>query len=358
MIKIVTILGARPQFIKAAALSQVLKKTNEIEEVIVHTGQHFDEKMSDVFFKELSIPIPKYNLGINSLSHAQMTARMFEGIEEVLKKEEPTHVIVYGDTNSTLAGALTAVKMGIEVVHIEAGVRSHDIHMPEEVNRLVTDSVSKLLFTPTTDGYDRLCRIKMPWQKVKLTGDLMFDTFLNTSNSLKNIQKSNKILITLHRQENLNSRIKLETILKLVEDVLAEMDKTGILPMHPRLKNCLEGYGLMKELKNIKLIEPLAYTDFVNQIVSCSAVITDSGGLQKESFWANKPCVTLRTSTEWSELVQANVNLVNTWDYKNIVSWLKSFDQNIFEKNDCIQLRKMFGNGRSAKRIVQLIKEG
>ncbi len=308
--KIVTILGARPQFVKAAVLSRVIIEHGEIEEVIVHTGQHFDANMSHVFFEEMQIPVPKYNLDINGMSHGAMTGQMLEKIEGILLDEKPDAVVIYGDTNSTLAGALAARKLQIKVVHIEAGLRSFNMTMPEEVNRILTDRISDLLCCPTTTAIDNLKSEGFDAfnSKVVLSGDIMKDSLEfysaiseEKSTILKdlNLQKNEFVLATIHRQENTDDLYRLKGIFKGLEEI--HKDKMVVMPLHPRTKAVLEKHDLVY---NIKFIDPVGYFDMLQLLKDCYLVVTDSGGLQKEAFFSGKRCLIARDETEWVELVK------------------------------------------------------
>ena len=309
MKKIVTILGARPQFVKAAVLSRVIQKHQEIEEVIVHTGQHFDQNMSDVFFEEMMIPKPKYNLDINSMSHGAMTGKMLADIEAVLKDEKPDAIVVYGDTNSTIAGALAAKKMHIKVVHVEAGLRSFNMRMPEEVNRILTDRISDLLSCPTdiavnnlkNEGYDNLDI------RIEKHGDIMKDAVIyysqfsaEKSSIIKDLklEENNFVLATIHRQENTDDVQKLTSIFEALDTINAKC--RVVLPLHPRTKNVLKKQNISTK---ITLIDPVGYYAMLELLKSCQMVITDSGGLQKEAFFNKKNCIIAREETEWLELV-------------------------------------------------------
>ncbi len=310
MKKIVSILGARPQFVKAAVLSRIIADKKEIEEVIIHTGQHFDSNMSDVFFTEMEIPRPKYNLDINGLGHGAMTGQMLEKIEEILLREKPQVVVVYGDTNSTIAGALAAKKLHIKVVHIEAGLRSFNMKMPEEINRILTDRIADLLLCPTDsaiqnlkhEGFDHLDN------KVVKSGDIMKDavefyskTSAKRSSVIKNLNLKNKefVLATIHRQENTDDLDKLTSIFEGLESISKEMQV--VLPIHPRTKKILE----KNQLKfDITMIDPVGYFDMLELLKNCQMVVTDSGGLQKEAFFNHKHCIIAREETEWLELVE------------------------------------------------------
>ncbi len=310
MKKIVTILGARPQFVKAAVLSRVVLEQQQIEEVIVHTGQHFDANMSAVFFKEMEIPKPTYNLNINGLGHGAMTGQMLEKIEEVLLKEKPDGVVVFGDTNSTLAGALAARKLQIKVIHIEAGLRSFNMGMPEEVNRIMTDRISDLLLCPTDSAIKNLSKEgfeNLPIQ-IEKSGDIMKDAveyYSSFSEEKSNIIKDLKltsggfVLATIHRQENTDDLKKLESIFDGLLQI--HQNKKVVLPIHPRTKSILEKHNLKYPFI---MIPPVGYFDMLELLKNCNSVVTDSGGLQKEAFFNKKYCVIAREETEWVELVE------------------------------------------------------
>lgn len=308
-IKIVTILGARPQFVKGAVLSRVIQNHNEIEEVIIHTGQHYDANMSAVFFDDMSIPKPKYNLNINGLSHGAMTGQMLEKIEEVLLKENPNGVVVYGDTNSTLAGALAAQKLGIKVIHIEAGLRSFNMTMPEEVNRITTDRISNLLLCPTQTAISNLEKEGFGNHAIRIvnSGDIMKDAveFYGAMSQEKatvikkyGLNNNDFVLATIHRQENTDD---IEALKRIFEG-LSKIHKTKqvVMPLHPRTKSILEKHQLNFP---ILFIDPIGYFDMLALLQNCALVVTDSGGLQKEAFFNKKPCVIAREETEWVELI-------------------------------------------------------
>lgn len=310
MKKIVTVIGARPQFIKAAVLSRIIKENGAVEEVIIHTGQHFDTNMSKIFFDEMMIPEPTYNLEINSMSHAAMTGQMMEKIEKVLEIEKPDALIVYGDTNSTIAGALAAKKMNIKVVHIEAGLRSFNMKMPEEINRILTDRISDLLCCPTetaiknlkNEGFDNL-----PIQ-IEKNGDIMKDAVAYYSKksaekssiiSDLNLTKNEFVLATIHRQENTDDLGKLKSIFNALEDINTACNV--VLPLHPRTKKILKQNNIKPK---ITLINPVGYFAMLELLKNCKMVISDSGGLQKEAFFNKKHCIIVREETEWIELVE------------------------------------------------------
>ena len=347
--KIVTVIGARPQFIKAGSVSREIAKYDEIEEIIVHTGQHFDANMSDIFFDEMKIPKPNYSLDINGLGHGAMTGQMLEKIEEVLLKEKPDWVLVYGDTNSTLAGALAASKLHIKVAHIEAGLRSFNMHMPEEVNRILTDRISNILFCPTdtalqnliNEGYDNLDI------KVVKSGDVMQDGAIFYKNLAvpPNIDlKDNYILCTIHRAENTDDEKRLRNIFEALR--IISKNKQIILPVHPRTKKIIEHFAI--NTKNITLIDPVGYLGMVWLISHCSMVMTDSGGLQKEAFFFEKPCITLRDETEWIELVENRFNVLVGAAQEKIVDTFINYNK-LFATDYSLDL---YGDGEASKNIV------
>jgi UDP-GlcNAc3NAcA epimerase len=348
--KIITILGARPQFIKAAAVSRALNHyKSKIEEIIIHTGQHYDENMSQVFFDEMLIPKPKYNLSMGSLSHGAMTGRMLEGIEKILLDEKPDWVMVYGDTNSTLAGALAASKLHIKIAHIEAGLRSFNMRMPEEVNRILTDRISNLLFVSSNDGKVNLDNegiSKNNFSEVVFSGDVMYDTIVYYKQFAKappTSLPSNFALVTIHRQENTDDIPKLKKIV----GQLNELHNTipVVLPLHPRTKKILDNLGIAVQFT---CIEPASYFEMIYLLNNCSVVITDSGGLQKEAYFCKKPCVTVRDQTEWVELVQGGANILVNPLTQNIAEISKSILQNRVDYTN-----QIYGNGKAAEVIAQ-----
>ena len=311
MSRIVTVLGARPQFIKAAVVSRAFASKGLLEE-IVHTGQHYDSNMSDVFFDELEIPRPEHHLGIGGGTHGQNTGRMIEAIEKVLLNTRPDWVLVYGDTDSTLAGALAAVKWHIPVAHVEAGLRSFNRRMPEEVNRVLTDHAASLLFAPTETAVAHLAREGISGASVQLVGDVMYDAALfygekaeRTSSILARLNLAAKeyALATIHRAENTDNRQRLAAIL----DGFSGFDSEIVLPLHPRTRGRLAALGLTLP-GNVRAIEPVGYLDMVMLEKNAALIATDSGGVQKEAFFYRVPCVTLRDETEWAELVAGGWN--------------------------------------------------
>tara|TARA_R110001583_G_scaffold169297_1_gene322153 strand:- start:584 stop:1663 length:1080 start_codon:yes stop_codon:yes gene_type:complete len=333
MKKIVTILGARPQFVKAAVLSRVISKHNEVEEVIVHTGQHYDANMSDIFFDEMEIPKPAYNLAINGLSHGAMTGQMLLKIEEVLLKEKPDLVVVYGDTNSTLAGTLAAKKLNIKVAHVEAGLRSFNMKMPEEINRILTDRVSDLLLCPTDTAINNLQHegFENISTKIVKCGDIMKDAveyyscFSEEKSSIiadLKLQKNEFVLATIHRQENTDDIENLKSIFEGLQEI--SKIKQVVLPLHPRTKAIL----LKNKLSyNIKIIDPVGYFDMLELLKNSNLVITDSGGLQKEAFFNKKHCIIAREETEWVELVSNGFAKIVASDSQKMVTAFNSFQK-------------------------------
>ena len=355
--KIVTVIGARPQFIKAAILSRELKKHSFIEEVVIHTGQHFDKNMSQVFFDEMRIDHPKYNLGIHSMSHQEMTSEMVVKIEEILKNEKPELVIVYGDTNSTLAGALAATSSGIPLAHIEAGLRSYNDKMPEEYNRVETDKLSTILFCPTQKAMDNLIAENYASKECEIvfSGDVMLDAasyYAQFSNQKSNILSTQKIehgfiLCTIHREENTINLERLKLLLAAINELCLSFDV--VFPIHPRTKKIIEEQNLDCDAK---IMDPVGYFDLIELVKTCSLVMTDSGGLQKEAFFFNRPCVTLRSETEWTELVDGGFNKLAIESSAKIVEAAIEM-----RKLEIINPPLLYGDGRSCERIVAKLIE-
>lgn len=357
--KIITIVGARPQFIKAAAVSKEIVKRNKIEEIIIHTGQHHDENMSSIFFQELGIPNPKYNLGVSGGTHGLMTARMLEAIETVLLKEQPNVLLVYGDTNSTLAGALAAVKLGIPIAHVEAGLRSFNMAMPEEVNRIMTDAVSQMLLCPTENGVKNLIA-EGKKSGVHNVGDVMFDVAITykeiaRSNSqiqsTLNLNKRDYVLTTCHRAENTNNKERLFQILKGLSDISRQMKV--VFPMHPRTKKLIAEYGYQEMLQNLIITEPLSYIDIVALEQEAKLIVTDSGGMQKEAYFYDTPCITTRDETEWTETVEQGANVLAGADSEKIAT---SFERLIAGNWQPDFESQPYGNGQAAEKIVNILE--
>ena len=347
MKKIITIVGARPQFVKAATLSRQFSLLG-VDEKIIHTGQHYDANMSDVFFEEMEIPKPTYNLDIHGVGHGAMTGRMLEGIEEILLNELPDGVLVYGDTNSTLAGALAASKLHIPVVHVEAGLRSFNMQMPEEINRILTDRISDLLLCPTDTAIHNLQREGFNNFNTKIVknGDVMQDAAIfyaakaeEKSNVLKSINLSRYILATIHRQENTDSPENLQNIIAGLNEI--NRQTPVVVPIHPRTRNILAQLNIVPAFK---LIDPVGYFDMIVLLKNCEMVITDSGGVQKEAFFFGKHCITMREQTEWVELVENGFNTLTGRDAEKIVT---AYEQTKQKKSDFSI--NLYGKGQAAE---------
>jgi UDP-GlcNAc3NAcA epimerase len=373
MLKILTIIGARPQIIKAAALSRAIKTSfpGKLQEVIVHTGQHYDTNMSQVFFDELNIPAPNYNLNIGSDSHGKQTAAMITGIEEILEKEKPNCIVLYGDTNSTLAGAIAASKIHVPVVHIEAGLRSYNKSMPEEVNRILCDHVSTLLFSPTTTGYSNLLKEgfkennKAPYSadnpKIYHCGDVMYDNSLYFAEKAEQkttilqqlkLQAGQFILATIHRNNNTDEPKRLSALFSAMLKIAEASKINVVLPLHPRTAKLLDKNlpaALLKQVKEsafIKIVPPASFLEMIALEKNCKLVMTDSGGVQKEAFFFKKPCIILRSETEWVELVECGSAIVTDADENKIVDAYKYFSG----KTD-LKFPQLFGDGKAAEFI-------
>jgi len=379
--KIVTVVGARPQFIKAAAVNRAMQAINRshrsfglphseknIQEILVHTGQHYDYLMDKVFFDELKLPKPDYHLGVGSGSHARQTAMMLERIEPILEREKPEVVLVYGDTNSTLSGALAAAKLNIPVAHVEAGLRSYNRTMSEETNRLLTDHLSTFLFCPTYQAVQNLLkegirngRTKM----VKKVGDVMYDSVLfyskiagkrsdifeklNLFTPNSELKTPNYYLATLHRAENTDNPKRLKSILKALNEI--GKDVPVVLPLHPRAKKMMKAYHLFPETQRIKLIDPVSYLDMLKLEKNAKIILTDSGGVQKEAYWFGVPCFTLRDETEWVETIRSGWNILVGSETKRIMNEVRRTEG----KKSPPKKREIFGDGKASEKIVQLI---
>ena len=364
--KIVTIIGARPQIIKAAALSRAIKEhyADCIQEVIVHTGQHYDNNMSQVFFDELGIPKPYYNLHVGSASHGVQTAKMIEGIEKILLEEQPECIVLYGDTNSTLAGAVAASKIHVPVIHIEAGLRSFNKAMPEEVNRIVCDHCSTLLFTPTQAGFNNLMREGFPLNnegpynidnpKVYHCGDIMYDNSLHfskiadeKSHLLQTLGLKEKpfALATLHRDSNTDNPERLNAILETFKELSKEI--AIILPMHPRTRKQAADF----QADNVIVTEPVSFLEMIQLEKCAKLVLTDSGGVQKESYFFRKPCVILRSETEWVEIVKAGAACLVDADKTTILEASRHYLQ-----QPPIDFPEIFGDGHAAEFILEKLQ--
>jgi UDP-GlcNAc3NAcA epimerase len=355
MKKIITIVGARPQFVKAATLSRQFQIAG-IQEKIIHTGQHFDANMSDVFFSEMEIPKPAFHLDIHGVSHGAMTGRMLEGIEKILMSEKPDGVLVYGDTNSTLAGALAAAKLHIPVIHVEAGLRSFNMEMPEEINRILTDRISSALFCPTDTAIRNLENegfAHMPVKNFK-NGDVMQDAAMYyagkaqiKSDILRKTGLRKFILGTIHRQENTDNPENLKNIIAGLTEINKETPV--VVPLHPRTRNILaQNY----KLPDFTIIEPVGYFDMIMLLKSCEMVVTDSGGVQKEAFFFGKHCITLREQTEWTELVENGFNILTGSSTEKLRAAYETFKTKVSDFSI-----DLYGNGKAAERAVEKIKE-
>lgn len=356
MIKVVTVIGARPQFVKAAVVSKALANTGQIEEKIIHTGQHFDANMSDVFFEQMEIPKPHYLLDINSGGHGDMTGKMLIEIEKVLLEEQPDWLLIYGDTNSTLAGALAASKLHVKVAHVEAGLRSFNMRMPEEVNRILSDRVSSLLLCPTetaklnllNEGYENIDTC------IDVCGDVMYDAALYYSQKESDSCEVNAlldkgtpfVLATIHRAENTDDKNRLESIFSALESI--HQDVEVVLPLHPRTRNKLAQLDLKP---NITFVEPLGYIEMLKLLRHCELVISDSGGLQKEAFFFDKYCITARDETEWVELVNANVNFLVGANKDLLLGKYKEVKNLAFPSD----VEKFYGLGDASEKIAQML---
>lgn len=353
--KILTIIGARPQFIKAAAVSRAIRAYHgKVEEIIVHTGQHFDSNMSDIFFTEMDIPKPKYNLDIHGVSHGIMTGRMLEGIEDIIIQENPDWVLIYGDTNSTLAGALAAAKLHVKVAHVEAGLRSFNMKMPEEVNRILADRISTVLLCPTLTAVSNLDKegYKNFPIRIEMTGDVMLDAaryYEKQAQTMAKIANQVKyprfVLSTIHRAENTDDMERLKEIALALNEIHKIMPV--VLPLHPRTSKKLADHGVKLD---VHLLGPVGYFDMISFLSRCELVITDSGGLQKEAYFFEKPCVTFRDETEWVELVEVGANKVVGAKRKAIVEAAEGF---INAKLTFTQ--KLYGDGKASEKIIETL---
>lgn len=358
--KIVTVLGARPQFVKASAVSRVMCAQKDMNEVLIHTGQHFDANMSDVFFNELGIARPAYNLDIHGGSHGVMTGRMLAEVERVLQTEAPDAVLVYGDTNSTLAGALAAVKLHIPVAHVEAGLRSFNMSMPEEVNRILTDRISRWLFVPTTAAEAHLLQEGVECARIIPVGDVMCDVALQHGARVDatgrligrlGVEPTRYVLATVHRAENADDPVRLGAIVDALEGVAHNLPV--VWPMHPRTRAMLAAQGRLSRLgQHVHLIEPLGYLDMVQLEKFAAVIATDSGGVQKEAYFHRVPCVTVRDETEWVELVETGWNRLVTPDSADricaaILAAVGTSGSDV----------ALYGNGDAATRIVMRLAD-
>lgn len=359
--RIATILGARPQFIKASVVSHAIEQTNGLSEILIHTGQHFDANMSDVFFAELGMKRPNYFLDIHGGSHGAMTGRMLEAVETVLIAEKPDAVLVYGDTNSTLAGALAAAKLHIPVAHIEAGLRSFNIKMPEEINRILTDRISHWLFTPTHTATANLRQEGYADAKITEVGDVMLDVALHHGSRVQantglmtrlGLTEKGYVLATIHRQENTDHPQRLASIVQALMTTARTLPV--VWPLHPRTRGVLQKAGLLDALSSqVQLIEPVGYLDMVQLEKFAALIATDSGGVQKEAFFYQIPCVTLRDETEWVELVQAAWNRLAP--PVNAAVLQTAITDALGSQGQAVQ---PYGTGNAAEQIIKILSKG
>lgn len=354
IVKLLTVVGARPQFIKASVVSAEIEKLNGLEEKIIHTGQHFDTNMSKIFFDELGIPKPHYQLNINSGNHGAMTGQMIEAIEKICLEERPDRLMVYGDTNSTLAGALAAAKLHIPVAHIEAGLRSFNMRMPEEINRILTDQVSDILFCPTETAVKNLKNEGFESKSIQVfnVGDVMQDSSIFFSEkaiksaALGAVPNSDFIVATLHRAENTDDPLRLKAII----DALNYIHKNilpVVLPLHPRTQKVVKNLGLKLEML---VLEPVGYLEMIWLLKHCNAVVSDSGGVQKEAFFFKKPCITMRDQTEWVELIEQGVNVLVGANTKKIIEFVQSM-----LSKEIIDPSNLYGGGKASRNIVEIL---
>lgn len=377
MKKIITIIGARPQIIKASAISRAIKNhfSSQLEEIIVHTGQHYDENMSEIFFSEMDIPLPKYNLQVGSASHAIQTAEIMKGVEEICIKEQANGLLIYGDTNSTLAAAIAASKIDIPVIHVEAGLRSYNKSMPEEINRILSDHVSNLLFCPTQTAIDNLVKegfsadISQKATKdqphMYLCGDIMFDNSLYFSEKSKTqshilddlkLTENGFILCTIHRNANTDDKTNINSIFKALLDIQNQHQLQIVLPIHPRTKKMMaellenDVQEKLNQNTNIKIIPPAGFLDIIALEKNARMVVTDSGGLQKEAYFFQKPCVILRPQTEWVEIVDNGNAILTDADYSRIMN-----ATNLLLTKTDFTFPTFFGDGKASEFIMQKV---
>lgn len=381
MIKILTIIGARPQIIKAAAISRAISASfsNDFEEVLVHTGQHYDANMSEIFFGQLGIPKTNYNLGVGSGSHGKQTAEMISGIEGILVKEQPHYLLIYGDTNSTLAGAVAAVKMQVPIIHVEAGLRSFNKSMPEEINRILADHVSTYLFPPTQTGLDNLQKEGFKIASLKSytkdhpgifnVGDVMYDNALYYAKlaaekinlkELYDLESGKYILCTIHRNQNTDDPESLANIVEALL-VIAEMNKI-FLPLHPRTRQAIQQRlpaSLLAQFmskKNIISSPPVGFLEMISLEQHARFVMTDSGGVQKEAFFFSKPCIIFRAETEWTEIVETGMAILTGSSKEKIMAAFTYYKQNS-APGSSIQQKNLYGRGNAAYEVLSIIKK-
>lgn len=377
MLKLLTVIGARPQIIKSAAISRVIrnKYASVIKEVIVHTGQHYDERMSAVFFDELQIPFPDYNLKVGSGRHGQQTAKMIEGIEEILGKENPDFVIIYGDTNSTLAAAIAASKIHVPLVHIEAGLRSFNKKMPEEINRILSDHASTFLFPPTVTGCENLVQegfkintqppFTMDNPGIFNVGDVMYDNTLffsqiaerkSTITAKYNLSRGNFLLATLHRNANTDDPARINAVFRTFHKITGKYNIDLVLPLHPRTAKQIdlllapELWSKIKNNSRILLIKPVSFLEMIQLEKQAKLILTDSGGVQKEAYFLHKPCLILRPETEWVEIVENGAAILCDADEQRLLNAYQ-----YFEEAPAITFKNVYGKGDAAEKIVEIL---
>ena len=366
--KAILVLGARPQIIKSAPLIHLASRDKQVHLEIIHTGQHYDYEMTKIFFEELQLPDPMLNLNVGSGTHAQQTAKIMTRLERVLMEQKPDLVIVPGDTNSTLAGALTAAKLNIPIAHIEAGPRSYDLRIPEEINRRLTDHCSTILFAPTENCAENLRKEGIRSEQIVLSGDTMYDALLQClpkaekSNILERLELTNRkyILLTLHRPDNVDNPENLTNILKALEQI---KDLSIVFPVHPRTEKRLQSIELRRKLSrlnHVKATKPVSYHDNLSLIKNAEVVVTDSGGIQKEAFWLHTPCITLRNNrnacAEWIETVELKANRYSETDTKKVLRALRETLKDETIKERLRKLPNPFGDGHASEKIIRAIK--
>lgn len=351
--KILSIIGARPQFIKEAVIQNEIKKFNDMEEIVVHTGQHYDSNMSRVFFDVLNMRKPDYNLGIKASKHGEMTGKMIIELEEIILKEKPDVVLVYGDTNSTLAGAIAASKLKVKIAHVEAGLRQEPKDMPEEINRVLTDRISNYLFTPSNLGVENLRREGIT-QGAFFTGDVMYDIFLKMKPRFDyslmeklGLKENQFIMMTLHRDFNVDVPHRLEKILKDVNKISKEIKV--VLPLHPRTKKRITEFGFTHLTSEILITEPIDYLQLMGLTQNCYMVITDSGGYQKEAYFSRKQAVVIMPDTSWRELTDLGLNILS--DEDNIY-------RNVMEAKTVEYVENIYGDGKAAEKVIYILRQG
>jgi len=349
--KILSIVGARPQFVKEAIIQSEINKFDDIKEVVVHTGQHYDDNMSGVFFDVLDMRKPDYNLGISASKHGEMTGKMIIRLEEIMLQEKPDVVLLYGDTNSTLAGAIAASKLKIDIAHVEAGLRQEPKDMPEEINRMLTDRISQYLFVPSNLGVENL-KGEGITEGVFFTGDVMYDIFLKMKPSFDyvlmeklHLKENQFIIMTLHRDFNVDIPEKLEKILKEVNRISKEIKV--VMPIHPRTQKRINEFGLSHLITDITVIEPIDYLQLMGLTQNCYKVITDSGGYQKEAYFSGKQAVVIMPDTGWRELTDLGLNTLS--DENNIY-------QNVMKAKKAEYIKNIYGDGKAAEKIVTILR--